>query len=73
VNSSWLTARGFGVIRLAVSGKVSLSGTLRPNRVPLAPIIGHDRSLKLPSEVRWAIASAGIAPFRLGCGGSSVS
>ena len=45
VSSSRLTVRGFGVRRFAVSGNVSLSGTLRPNRVPALPIRGHDTSL----------------------------
>ena len=45
VSSSRLTCRGLGVRRLAVSGNASLSGTLRPNRMPALPIRGHFRSL----------------------------
>ena len=45
VNSSRLTRRGLGVMRLAVSGNVSLSGTLRPNRMPALPMRGQVRSL----------------------------
>ena len=45
VISSRLTTRGFGTSRLAVSGRVCSSGTLRPNRQPAAPIRGYCRSL----------------------------
>jgi heat shock protein HtpX len=41
-----LTTHGFGLINLSPrSRRVRRSGTLRPNRVPAAPIAGADRSL----------------------------
>jgi hypothetical protein len=45
VRSSRLTRRGLGFIMFAVSGNVSLSGTLRPNRTPALPMRGQVRSL----------------------------
>ena len=45
VKSSRLTRRGLGFIMFAVSGNVSLSGTLRPNRMPAQPMRGLLRSL----------------------------
>ena len=52
VNSSRLTRRGLGFIRLAASGNVSSSGTFRPNLMPALPMRGHFRSLYVPSAVR---------------------
>src|SRR5688572_8243978 len=75
VISSRLTSRGLGVIRLAVSGKVCSSGTLRPKRRPQLPIAGYARSLYVPSTVRSSRNAgsrlAGTAFFSRG--GSSVS
>jgi len=45
VMTALLIARGLGFRRLAESGNTSVSGTLRPKRVPVLPIIGHFKSL----------------------------
>src|SRR6185436_3762482 len=73
VNSSRLTRRGLGVMRLAVSGNVSLSGTFRPNRIPALPMRGQVRSLKVPSLVRAFRASPVVGVVERSSGGSSVS
>ena len=73
VRSSRLTRRGFGFIRLAVSGNVSLSGTLRPNRVPELPMRGHFKSLYIPSLVRAFTGSPVAGAVEFSSGGSSVS
>src|SRR6185436_661050 len=72
VRSSRLTRRGFGVIRLATSGKVSLNGTLRPKRVPALPMRGQRRSLLMPSLVRTFTGSP-LGAAVCSSAGSSVS
>jgi hypothetical protein len=53
VSSSRLIVLGFGSRRSgSVWGNVLASGTLRPKRAPIAPIVGVSRSLKVPSTVR---------------------
>ena len=52
VISRRLTSRGFGSSIRSLSGQVSDSATLRPNRVPAMPISGWSRSFQLPSGCR---------------------
>ena len=53
VRSSRLIVRAFGSSSLSSGSRtVSSSGTLRPKRLPSAPISGSSRSLNVPSSVR---------------------
>jgi hypothetical protein len=57
-----LMTRGSGVRSRLRSTTVFSIGTLRPKPVPLAPMYGQPRSLKVPSGVRARSASADVSP-----------